>query len=51
VVRFWNEVKAAYCRTKTIVEFSHHPVEWMGIGVVVAQEEAPAAEPPSDDRP
>jgi hypothetical protein len=51
VVRFWNEVKAVYSRTKTIVEFSHHPVEWMGIGVVVTPEEAPAAEPPPDDRP
>jgi hypothetical protein len=51
VVRFWNEVKAVYSRTKTIVEFSHHPVEWMGIGVVVTPEEAPAVEPPPDDRP
>lgn len=50
VMRLWSEVKAVYCRTRAIVEFSHHPVEWMGIGVLVAPVEDAAAGPPHQDR-
>jgi hypothetical protein len=42
VVRLWKEFRTAQRDKLTILEFSHHPRPWMGIGLAVRPEAWPA---------